>query len=170
MHKKRWAKVSSINFIFISLVVISLIILLLTDKDGFIPILDHINLTFHEAGHGIFGILGNTLGLYGGTLGQLLVPGLIAGSFWKKGHTFPFALILIWFFQNFFNISRYVADARAQIIPLVGGGDHDWINILTRWNLLSSDTTIAGVFYLIGWLGIIFVWIWVGSNWHKYNN
>lgn len=40
----------------------------------FIPILDHANLAFHEAGHVFFGFLGSTLGLYGGTLGQLVFP------------------------------------------------------------------------------------------------
>lgn len=51
-----------------------LFILLKTDDDGFLSVVDHANLVFHEAGHVIFGILGGTMGLYGGTLGQLAIP------------------------------------------------------------------------------------------------
>ena len=44
-----------------------LVITIIFDIDGFIFIIDHANLLFHEAGHKIFGIFGSTLGLYGGT-------------------------------------------------------------------------------------------------------
>jgi hypothetical protein len=46
-------------------------------KQDWVPILDSANLIFHEAGHPLFELLGNTAGLYGGTLMQLLVPALI---------------------------------------------------------------------------------------------
>ena len=35
-----------------------------------------------------------------------------------------------------------MAGARAQILPLVGGG-HDWATTFSRWSVLSSDTAIA---------------------------
>lgn len=37
--------------------------------------IDGVNLAFHEAGHLIFAPFGSTLGILGGTLGQLLVAG-----------------------------------------------------------------------------------------------
>jgi hypothetical protein len=40
-------------------------------------------------------------------------------------------------------------DARAQQLPLVGG-DHDWTEIFSRWNLLASDVRIGGFFGLLG--------------------
>src|SRR5215467_3939306 len=43
--------------------------------------LDMVNLVIHEGGHNLFGWFGATLGLWGGTLLQLLVPFLLAGSF-----------------------------------------------------------------------------------------
>ena len=52
--------------------------------DGFIPVLDHANLAFHEAGHVFFGVLGPTLGLYGGTLGQLVFPAVATATFLRK--------------------------------------------------------------------------------------
>jgi len=39
--------------------------------------LDFVNLAFHEAGHLVFSFLGSTMQYLGGTLGQLLVPGLL---------------------------------------------------------------------------------------------
>lgn len=165
MVNRRWSLVTTHKFIAFSMAMTLFIVLLLTDNDGFVPILDHINLTFHEAGHGIFGLMGSTLGLYGGTLGQLLVPFLIAISFWKKGALFSYALVSVWFFENFLNIARYTADARAQILPLVGGGDHDWTNILTRWGILQYDTALAGFFTVIAWIGILAVWVWISIKW-----
>ena len=63
------------------------------------------------------------------------------------------------------NIARYAADARSQILPLVGGGDHDWSNIFLRWGMLESDTAVASVFSSIAWIGImgtwlVFAWLW----------
>lgn len=165
IKNRRWTPVTTHKFIAFNIAMTLFIILLLTDNDGFVPILDHINLTFHEAGHGIFGLLGSTLGLYGGTLGQLLVPFLIAISFWKKGALFSCALVLGWFFESFLNIARYMADARTQTLPLVGGGDHDWTNIFTRWGILQYDTALAGFLIVVGWLGILIVWAWVSIKW-----
>ena len=63
--------------------------------------------------------------------------------------------------QNWFNIARYMADARRLELPLVGGGDHDWNTILTRWDLLQYDTRIAATLELIGWIGIAATCGWV---------
>jgi hypothetical protein len=136
-----------------------------TDDDGFLFLLDHANLVFHEAGHVIFGILGSTLGLYGGTLGQLVIPAVIGMSFRAQQETVACAVAGLWFFENFLNVARYMADARAQLLPLVGGGDHDWTNIFSRWGVLSSDTSIASVVYSAGWLGMLAVWGWLMWRW-----
>lgn len=70
-------------------------------RDDFLPIIDHVNLAFHETGHLVFGIFGKWPGILGGTLGQLLMPLLAAIAFWRKGATVSFAITGIWFFQNF---------------------------------------------------------------------
>src|SRR5690349_1165897 len=44
-------------------------------------LLDNLHLVTHEAGHLLFGWLGETLGLWGGTLLQLLVPALLGIAF-----------------------------------------------------------------------------------------
>jgi hypothetical protein len=148
-----WLSVASVCVLFA---------IILFDDDGFVPLLDHANLAFHEAGHLFFGVLGSTLGLYGGTLGQLAFPIVAGVSFWRRRQAAGLALSGVWLFENFLNIARYMADARAQLLPLVGGGEHDWYHIFTRWGLLSSDTAIAFVTQLIGWLGMLgcLFWLW----------
>lgn len=58
-----------------------------------------------------------------------------------------------------------MADARAQLLPLVGGGDHDWTNVFSRWGVLSSDTVIAAVVHSAGWLGMLAAWGWLVWRW-----
>ena len=119
--------------------------LLAFSEPGFVFGLDHANLLFHEAGHPFVGLFSSRLETYGGTLGQLTFPVLLAISFWRKRQALSCAAAVIWFFENLLNIARYLADARALQLPLVGGGDHDWNTILTRWNILEYDVQIAGV-------------------------
>jgi hypothetical protein len=49
-------------------------------------------------------------------------------------------------------VARYVGDARAQELPLLGGEDsiHDWWYLLINWDLLSSDTVIARWVHFLG--------------------
>jgi hypothetical protein len=137
-----------------------------TAEEGFIFI-DFANLAFHEAGHPIFGLLGPTMELYGGTLGQLVFPVVSLGAFWARREPVGYAVAGVWLFENFLNIARYMADARAQILPLVGGGEHDWTNIFTRWGVLSSDTVIAHWMAGAGWLGMLAMWAWLIWQWRR---
>src|SRR5215510_9136777 len=47
--------------------------------------LDNVHLPIHEGGHLLFGWLGATLGLWGGTILQLLVPALLVAAFVVRG-------------------------------------------------------------------------------------
>lgn len=162
-----WNQTTKGQFIGFTIGLVGLIFLILNCEKGFIPILDSANLVFHEAGHPIFGLLGETMNLYGGTLGQLTIPLIVVTAFWQQANPVAVAVGGVWFFENFFNIARYVADAREQILPLVGGGEHDWFNILTRWNALNHDIRIAHFIIITGWLGITVVWCWLGWRCYK---
>jgi hypothetical protein len=59
-----------------------------------------------------------------------------------------------------------VADARAQELPLVGGGEHDWTALLSRWGCLAQDIRIAQVIRAFGWLGMVACWAWLAWRWH----
>ena len=129
--------------------------------------LDGANLLFHEAGHPIFGLVWSPLTVYGGTLMQLILPAVVCSSFWARREAASFAVACMWLSQNFWNIARYMADARAQELPLVGSGDHDWTTIFSDWGVLQSDTTIAGVARLIGWAGILAAAGWLTWRWRN---
>lgn len=66
---------------------------------GFLFI-DSANLVVHEGGHNLFGWFGPTLGLWGGTLLQWLVPLLLAAYFFTQRHTAGFVFCLFFFFEN----------------------------------------------------------------------
>ena len=131
------------------------------DDDAYLRPLDDANLAFHEAGHHIYGLFGSTLALYGGTLGQLTFPAVAAATFFWRREPIGTAVGLAWLGQNCGNIARYAADARAQALPLVGGGEHDWFHILSRWHALGADHTVAAAFRLIGWALVLGAAAWL---------
>jgi hypothetical protein len=121
--------------------------------------LDNANLALHEAGHPIVGLFSDHLMVYGGTIFQLLFPALFAHYFWRRCQTAGWAVSLLWLADNLMNIGRYMKDARARQLPLVGGGDHDWTEIFGRWGVLSHDVGIGNSFRLIG-LGLATYTLW----------
>jgi hypothetical protein len=135
--------------------------------ERWVPLLDSANLAFHEAGHLIYGVFGQTLGLYGGTLGQLTFPVVCAAIFAFRREPASFAMCVIWFGQNLCNIARYAADARAQELPLVGGGEHDWNNILSRWGALDADLRVGRTFHGIGIAAMMIAAGWLGFLWYR---
>ena len=137
----------------------------LADDDGFL-LIDHVNLIVHEAGHLLFGWLGATLGLWGGTLLELLVPLGLAAYFAFHRQTTGAAFAAFFFFENFLYIATYMADARAQMLPLVTVGDpslggHDWFQIVSRLGILPHDTLIAGWTRALGWVGMLASVAWL---------
>lgn len=132
----------------------------LTNRDGYL-LIDHVNLIVHEAGHLLFGWFGRTAGLWGGTVLELLAPLALFLHFAYHRQTTGAVFAAFFFFENFLYISIYMADARAQVLPLVTVGNpdavegHDWFLILSRWELLEYDLTIARVVRIIGWLGML---------------
>lgn len=105
--------------------------------------LDDLNLAIHETGHLVFSPLGEWPTVAGGTLFQLLVPLVFAGYFWRKGDRHGATVPLWWAGQNCFGIARYVSDARAQELPLVGGGEHDWTWMLYELDVLHRELEIG---------------------------
>jgi len=114
-------------------------------------LLDGADLLIHEAGHPIFGLLGNQwLTAAGGTILQLLMPLAFWRDFRRRDQPRSALVCLAWVGQNFLHIGRYAADARAQDLPLVGGGVHDWTYLLETVGLLTHDIGVGMTFDLIG--------------------
>jgi hypothetical protein len=124
----------------------------------FVPLLDHVNLAFHEAGHLVFGLFGELLHWLGGSLGQFVFPLACTLHFLRRAELLQAAACVLWGLENLRYVALYLGDARAQQLPLVGGGEHDWAFLLGRWGLLEADTRIAGVLVLLCWSGWLVVW------------
>jgi len=65
-------------------------------------ILNGADLVFHEVGHPLFGIFGKSIGIWGGTLMQLLIPLVIMISFLRRGRQYSAAVILFLDWAKFF--------------------------------------------------------------------
>ena len=127
--------------------------------------LDCVNLPFHEAGHLFLRPFGRTVHLLGGALGQLLVPALLAGWFLiRERKPFAAAVCSWWVGQSLINTSIYMADARSLNLPLVGGGDHDWNNLLFQFGLLTEPAVrnVSGATHLLGLLIMLAGLGWAG--------
>jgi len=132
---------------------------------GFLFI-DSANLVVHEGGHNLFYWFGPTLGLWGGTLLQWLVPFLLAVYFFTQRQTTGFVFCTFFFFENWLYTATYMADARAQVLPLVTTGDpdfveHDFFRIFSSLGVLDHDTQIAAVVRVLGWSGMLAVVGWL---------
>ncbi len=116
--------------------------------------LDGVNLIFHEAGHLIFLVGGEFVSVLGGSLMQVLVPAACAVAFVWRGEAFGAGLCGIWTGQSLGGVSRYMADARAQVLPLLGGDGviHDWHYLLGRLGLLAWDRGLGRATALVAGL------------------
>jgi len=136
-------------------------------EQGWVPILDSFNLALHEAGHPLVGLFSERLMVYGGTLFQLGFPLAVAWHFRRREHAVGVAVAVVWLGENGLNVARYMADARAQALPLVGGGDHDWTEILSRWGWLAADARLAGLLRLVATLVIGAACVWLWRRWRQ---
>ncbi len=118
-----------------------------------------VNLPFHEAGHVIFAPFGRLIQVMGGTLGQLLIPIIVASSFFFRRDYFATSVGLWWLGESMVDVAPYADDARAGQLPLLGGVTgsevedyHDWEVILGQLGILSRDHAVATSFFIVGGL------------------
>lgn len=124
-----------------------------------------INLAIHEAGHLVFGFLGEWMMVAGGTILQCAMPVVATWLLVRQGDWFGLPVGGFWEATNFYGVATYMGDARAQELPLVtiGGGEpavaHDWTYLLGSAGLLDHDvqlaTTLRGLAFLLLWGSIV---------------
>lgn len=153
----------------VALVVFALFLMrwMATDPDGFLVIVDSVNLAIHEFGHPFFGIFGELPGWWGGTLMELIVPAAICGVFIYQRSALSAAFAAIWFFENFHYIAWYMADASIEALPLAGGGEHDWNFLFSHYGLLLQDTVIAAKVNAAGYIGIVASLLFAAGVWYS---
>ena len=127
-----------------------------------------IDLGIHEAGHVVFRFGGEVICAFGGSLLQCLAPLLCAVALARRPDWFGVAFCGVWLAVNLYEVARYVADARAMLLPLVtiGGGDarHDWNFLLDESRMPRSDTLFAGMLRVVAFLvmwGSIAASVWL---------
>jgi len=113
-------------------------------------LLDGVDLAIHESGHLVFSPFGEIFTALGGTLFQLIIPATFVVYFWRRRDRYAAAFALWWVAQNLWNISVYIGDARAQNLPLVGGGEHDWTYLLGQAGWLARDVALAQAVHVTG--------------------
>lgn len=127
-------------------------------------LIQHVNLIFHEAGHVIFFLFGNFIYILGGTLGEILIPLIIAGYFFIQKDAVGTGFGLWWLSTALWSVSIYARDARTQALPLLGGDNvgHDWTNMLLDLGLLRYDQIIGNIFLILSIFtfscALLFLW------------
>ena len=121
--------------------------------------LDGVNLVFHEAGHLFLGFGGRTLHVLGGTFGQLFFPLLLTLRFRARGESFEAGVCALWLGESLMNVAVYMADARAQALPLVGGEIHDWNWLLGHAGLLDQCDLLGRLLHLAASAVVLLAWL-----------
>jgi len=127
---------------------------------GALLLIDLVFVPLHEGGHLLFQWFSEPLMVAGGTLLQVAVPAMLVAFFFSQREVQGTAFCAFFFFEQFLPIATYMADARAQELPLLSVGDsdqviHDWNYLFARWGLLAHDTQIAQAVRIVGWIGMV---------------
>jgi hypothetical protein len=131
--------------------------------------IDLVLVPIHEGGHLFLQFFGEFLGVAGGTIFQLGVPLLLALYFARQRQVQGTAFCTFVFFEQFLPISLYMADARAEDLPLITVGDsddviHDWNYLFGRLGCLNHDIQIAHAVRVIGWVGMLATVGWLARR------
>ena len=135
--------------------------------------LDNVHLPVHEAGHLLFGWFGATLGLWGGTLLQLLVPAALTITFVVRRELPGTVFCAMGFFHSLTGVATYMIDALRRELPLVTVGapsdeaEHDWVHIFSDLGVLRHAIQIGTATRVIAWCGLLATLGWF--CWRYYN-
>jgi hypothetical protein len=132
--------------------------------DSFLHLPD---LIFHEAGHVLFSPFGRFMTVLGGSLLQVLVPLVCAGTFlYQQNDRFATAVCTWWAGQNLVDLAPYIADARRLQLVLIGGRTgaevegHDWEYLLTSLGWLHLDLTLGRSAQIAGTIVMVSALAW----------
>ena len=118
-----------------------------------VSFLHHPALAIHEGGHYlVFAWAGEFLMVLGGSLTQCVMPLLFVAYFWHSRQRYAACITLFWVSFNLLDTAVYIADARAMLLPLLGGDNsiHDWNYLLSALGWLNADGLIAGIVHALG--------------------
>jgi hypothetical protein len=126
-----------------------------------VPLLGLADLGFHELGHLVCYVLpvGDLVTAAAGSFAQVAVPvGLAAYFHLVRRDRVGTAVCMAWAATAALDVSRYIADAPFERLPLIGG-DHDWAFFFSAEGIdsMGSAAGVARAVAALGWV------LYVGS-------
>ena len=118
----------------------------------------NILLPIHEAGHVLFMPFGEFMTILGGSLFQLLLPLIVAGTIlWQNRDPFGAAIGVWWCGVSLMDLAPYIYDAKQPQLILLGGhtgedGAHDWIYLLGVFHRIEQSQVYGAVAHKLGML------------------
>jgi len=102
----------------------------------------------HEVSHMIAAFLPPIFVAVAGSIGEIAFTVLLVFAALKGKAYFAAVFTGLWVMLAMNNVGRYMADARSQLLPLVGPGEtvqHDWHFIFGQLGWLTADSTLGGI-------------------------
>jgi hypothetical protein len=123
---------------------------------GFLWFMHGVNLVFHEAGHVLFIPFGEFMQVAGGSLLQVIVPAVCAGTFFATRQPGAAAVGLFWTGESIADVAVYAADGRSRALPLLAEGMiHDWNYLLGRVHSLDHAERVGQALFMAGVLTMV---------------
>lgn len=107
----------------------------------------------HEASHMIMAFLPPIITAAAGSIGEVGFTALIAYAGFRAKSYFAGIFGLLWVMLAMNSAGRYMADARAQQLQLIGMSDHpihDWNFVFGQLGWLQADTLIGSAVRIVG--------------------
>lgn len=119
-----------------------------------LALLDTTSLLMYETGRTLFGLIGGTTVLVGGTIGQLALPGFLVGYFFLHRYNFALQVFLFWLGQNLINVCFQILKPSFIFTSLHGRSD--WDQLLSALDLSWAAPYIAAFVFATGSLCFLF--------------
>lgn len=107
----------------------------------------------HEAAHIVFGFLPAVATAAAGSLSEIVFALLLLYATVRQRAYFAAVFACQWVMLACISAGNYMADARSQLLPLIGPGEtvqHDWNFVFGQLGWLNADTAIGGTVHWIG--------------------
>jgi hypothetical protein len=125
----------------------------------------------HEASHIITAFMPAIVTAASGSISEILFTGTLVVIALRSKSYFAASFVMLWMMLAMTSVGRYIADAEAQSMPLIGPGEnpqHDWNFVLTEleWlqNCVAIGDSIRIAGYVVGALGLALgMWVIVAT-------
>ncbi|WP_412029109.1 hypothetical protein [Deinococcus yunweiensis] len=120
-------------------------------------LLSTVNLVFHEAGHVLFGLFGETVMLLGGSVMQVLVPLACAAAFLARRDRYAAGIVTLWAAHSLASVAAYIRDAPTRNLDLITGDPdtHDWWQLLGAADALRLAAPLGSAVAFLAFVAIV---------------